>query len=117
MINTIRVGSLSLMALCALGASLHAADRPPNIVIIFADDQGYGDVGCFGAKGFETPILDRFAREGRRFTYFHVAQPVCSASRVALLTGCYPSRVGIQGALGPKAKHGIADGEITLAQL
>ncbi len=89
--------------LVATGSSrLSAADRPPNIVIIFTDDQGYGDVGCFGAKGFETPNLDRLAREGRRFTNFHVAQPVCSASRAALLTGCYPNRIGIHGALGPK---------------
>ena len=76
----------------AASAPLHAEDRPPNIVIIFTDDQGYGDVGCFGAQGFQTPHLDRLAREGRRFTNFHVAQPVCSASRTALLTGCYPNR-------------------------
>ena len=79
----------------------------PNVVIIFTDDQGYADVGCFGAKGFATPNLDRLAREGRRFTNFHVAQPVCSASRAALLTGCYPNRIGIHGALGPDgdARH------------
>jgi arylsulfatase A len=96
---------------------VRAADRPPNIVIIFTDDQGYGDVGCFGAQGFETPNLDRLARAGRRFTNFHVAQPVCSASRTALLTGCYPNRLGIHGALGPKDVVGIADGETTLAQI
>jgi arylsulfatase len=96
---------------------VQGAERLPNVVIIFTDDQGYGDVGCFGAKGFQTPNLDRMAREGRRFTNFHVAQPVCSASRTALLTGCYSSRLGIQGALGPKDRHGIADGEITLAEM
>jgi len=94
-----------------------AADRTPNVVIIFTDDQGYGDVGCFGAKGFATPNLDRLAREGRRFTNFHVAQPVCSASRTALLTGCYSNRLGIHGALGPKAKIGIADPETTIAEV
>ena len=57
------------------------------------------------------------SREGRRFTDFHVAQPVCSASRAALLTGCYPNRIGIHGALGPEAKHGLADGETTLAEM
>jgi arylsulfatase A len=106
------------LPLVVVGSSrLSAADRLPNIVIIFTDDQGYGDVGCFGAKGFETPNLDRLARQGRRFTNFHVAQPVCSASRAALLTGNYSNRIGIHGALGPSANHGIADGETTLAEL
>jgi arylsulfatase len=109
---------LSVAVLFALTvASTHAVDRLPNVVIIFTDDQGYGDVGVFGAKGFTTPNLDRMAAEGRRFTNFHVPQPVCSASRAALLTGCYPNRIGIHGALGPGARHGIADTEMTLAQL
>ena len=90
---------------------------PPNIVIIFTDDLGYGDVGVFGARGYRTPHLDRLAAEGRIFRNFHVAQPVCSASRAALLTGCYPNRVGIQGALGPRAKLGIHSSETTLAEL
>ena len=94
-----------------------SARRLPNVVIIFTDDQGYGDVGCFGAEGFTTPNIDRLAEQGTRFTNFHVAQPVCSASRAALLTGCYPNRIGIHGALGPKAKHGIHDNETTLAEL
>lgn len=98
-------------------ASLRADDRLPNVVIIFTDDQGYADVGCFGAKGFTTPNLDRMAREGRRFTDFHVAQAVCSASRTALLTGCYPNRIGIHGALGPGSRVGIGDGEVTIAEL
>ncbi|TSA32045.1 MAG: arylsulfatase [Verrucomicrobiaceae bacterium] len=89
----------------------------PNIVIIFTDDQGYADVGCFGAKGFETPNLDRLAKEGRQFTNFHVAQAVCSASRTALLTGCYPNRVGITGALNSRADFGINSSEMTLAEL
>src|SRR5258708_27057054 len=83
----------------------------PNFVIILTDDQGYGDVGCYGAQGFQTPNLDQMAREGVRFTDFYVAQAVCSASRTALLTGCYPNRVGILGALGPASKHGISDKE------
>lgn len=97
----------------------YAADpvRRPNVIIIFTDDQGYGDVGCYGAKGFTTPNLDRMAREGIRFTDFYVAQPVCSSSRTALLTGCYPNRVGIVGALNPKDRHGIHDDEMTLGQL
>ncbi|MSR59702.1 MAG: arylsulfatase [Planctomycetaceae bacterium] len=107
---------------CVLGCLLvrstaQAADRPPNIVIIFTDDQGYGDVGVYGARGFKTPHLDRMAREGMRFTDFYVAQPVCSSSRVALLTGCYPNRLGIVGALSPRDQHGIHDDETTLGEL
>lgn len=96
---------------------VHAADKLPNVVIIFTDDQGYADLGSFGAQGFATPNLDRMAQNGRRFTNFHVAQPVCSASRAALLTGCYPNRIGINGALAPRSKIGIGDGETTLAQM
>lgn len=94
-----------------------AAPDLPNIIIVFTDDQGYADVGVFGAKGFNTPNLDRLSREGMRFTDFYAAQPVCSASRAALLTGCYPNRVGISGALGPRAKHGLHDDELTIAEL
>src|ERR1051326_9447648 len=91
--------------------------RSPNIVIILTDDQGYADVGCFGAKGFKTPNLDRLAREGRRFTNFHVSQPVCSASRASLLTGCYSNRIGLEGALNPTSTTGISDRELLLPQL
>lgn len=97
--------------------ALHAESRLPNVVIIFTDDLGYADIGPFGAKGIKTPNLDRMAKQGRKFTNFHVAQPVCSASRAALLTGCYPNRIGIHGALGPLAKHGINEKEMTLAEL
>jgi len=89
----------------------------PNVVIIFADDLGYGDLGCYGAQGYQTPNLDRLAAEGVRFTDFYVAQAVCSASRAALLTGCYPNRIGILGALGPRDRHGIHDAESTIAEL
>jgi arylsulfatase A-like enzyme len=106
-----------LLALGSTSAVAAEASRPPNIVIIFTDDQGYGDVGCYGARGLSTPKLDQMAREGIRFTDFYVAQPVCSSSRTALLTGCYPNRLGIVGALGPKDRHGIHDDETTLGQL
>ena len=94
-----------------------AADRPPNVVIMFIDDMGYGDIGKFGAQGYETPNLDRMASEGMMFTDFYVSQPVCSASRAALLTGCYSSRVSIMGALGPKAPIGLSTGEMTIAKM
>jgi arylsulfatase A-like enzyme len=86
-------------------------------VIIFCDDLGYTDVGCFGAQGFETPSIDRLARQGRRFTSFYTAQAVCSSSRAALMTGCYPNRIGILGALNPGDKHGISDQERTIGNL
>jgi arylsulfatase len=94
-----------------------STDTLPNIIIILTDDQGYADIGCFGAKGFTTPNLDRLARGGRKFTNFHVSQPVCSASRASLLTGCYANRIGIHGALGPITKVGISNNEMTLAEL
>ena len=90
---------------------------PPNIVIIFTDDQGYGDLGTYGATQFTTPHLDKLASEGMRFTHFYSAQAVCSASRTGLLTGCYPNRVGISGALGPNASVGIHENEMTIAEL
>jgi arylsulfatase len=86
-------------------------------VVILTDDQGYSDVGVFGAKGYTTPNLDRLARDGTQFTNFHVAQAVCSASRAALLTGCYPNRIGLHGALGPGATHGLSADETTLPEL
>jgi arylsulfatase A len=100
---------------CGKESSLQ--NRQPNIVIIFTDDQGYADVGTFGAKGFTTPNLDKMAAEGIRFTNFYAAQAVCSASRAALLTGCYPNRIGIRGALNHRAKHGIHENEMTIADL
>ena len=116
-----RAGHLAAVVLLAVGVQTTTAsartDRPPNVVLIFADDLAYADLGCYGAEGYETPHLDRMAREGTRFTDFYVAQPVCSASRAALLTGCYPNRIGIGGALGPGAKHGLHPEETTLAEL
>jgi arylsulfatase A-like enzyme len=90
---------------------------PPNVVLIFMDDMGYGDLGCYGATGYQTPNLDRLASEGIRFTNFLSAQAVCSASRAALLTGCYPNRVGISGALGPRSAVGLNPDETTLAEV
>ena len=119
--KTIRLSLFPFLIAALLFApdALRAADgsRPPNIVIIFCDDLGYADVGCFGAKGWKTPNIDRLAAEGIRFTRFYDAQPVCSASRSALMTGCYPSRIGIMGALGPNSQVGISSNEVTLAEL
>jgi len=92
-------------------------ERPPNIVLIFTDDQGYQDVGVFGAKDIATPNLDQMAADGLQLTSYYSAQAVCSASRVGILTGCYPNRLGIHGALGPANKHGIHADETTLAEM
>ena len=91
--------------------------RSPNIVLMYVDDMGWGDLPSQGATGWAMPALDRLEDEGTRFTEFYVAQPVCSASRAALLTGCYPNRLGIHGALAPRNNHGIHDDELTMAEL
>src|SRR6185436_19134283 len=96
------LGSILVTSAALVGVNqAAAAETPtrPNIVVLFTDDQGYGDVGCFGAKAFKTPNLDRMAAEGTRFTSFYVAQPVCTASRAALMTGSYSNRVSLFGAL------------------
>jgi arylsulfatase A len=87
-----------------------------NVVLIFADDQGYGDLGCFGSKKIKTPFIDQMAKEGRKFTNFMVASPVCTPSRAALLTGCYPKRVGLhQHVLFPSSNKGLHPDEYTIA--
>ena len=85
--------------------------------MIFVDDLAYADLGVYGATDFETPYLDQMAAEGVRFTDFYASQPVCSASRAALLTGTYSNRIGIHGALGPSNTHGIHDDELTMGEL
>jgi arylsulfatase A-like enzyme len=101
----------------ALAHAADAAPRPPNVILVVADDLGYGDVAVNGSRTIRTPQIDRLAREGVRFTDFYVAQAVCSASRAALLTGAYPNRIGILGALFPSSTIGIAESETTLAEM
>ena len=96
--------------------SLFGKQTRPNVVLIFTDDQGYGDLSCFGSTKIKTPNIDRIAKEGRKFTSFMVASPVCTPSRAALLTGCYPKRVGMhQHVLFPSSKKGLNPNEYTLA--
>lgn len=92
-------------------------ETPPNVIIIFTDDQGYQDVGCFGSPDIETPHLDQMAKDGVRLTNFYAAQAVCSASRAAILTGCYPNRLGVHGAFMPYAKKGLNLSETTIAEM
>ncbi len=99
------------------GAAFAPAARPrPNIVLIYCDDLGYGDLGVYGSK-IRTPNLDRLAGQGTRFTNFYSANPVCSPSRAALLTGRYPTRVGVPRVLFPQDKGGLSLTETTLAQV
>jgi arylsulfatase A len=101
----------------ALAGLLLAAAPPPNIVVIFADDLGYGDLSCYGNKSYRTPHLDRMAKEGIRFTDFYVGSPACSPSRASLLTGCYPTRVSVPQVLGPDSKTGLNPEETNLANM
>lgn len=101
--------------LVAVAATADAA-KSPNVVILFVDDMGYADIGPFGNKVLRTPHLDRFAREGMRFTNFY-ATPVCSMSRACLLTGCYSARVGMPGVLFPRNRIGLNPAEITFAEV
>ena len=114
--------ALSLFCLCSCTdksakKTKDTSNRPPNIVLIFTDDQGYQDVGVFGAPNIKTPHLDQMAKEGVKLTSFYAAQAVCSASRAGILTGCYPNRIGIHNALMPNSDIGLNPSETTLAEL
>ena len=115
-----RMAGIVGMVLLAAAAS-YAAEQMPNIVLIFADDLGYGDVGCYGATKVQTPNIDRLAAEGRRFTDAHSASAVCTPSRYALLTGAYPLRAnegrGIWGPCGPESKLLIDTDKVTIASV
>ncbi|SFB94320.1 arylsulfatase [Algibacter lectus] len=107
----------SLFFSCKTMQSQSKNPTKPNVIIVFIDDEGYGDVGVYGATGFQTPHIDKMASEGMRFTNFYAAQPVCSASRAGIMTGCYPNRVGINGALFPFHNTGLNSDEYTIAEM
>ena len=115
--NIIVIPFLLLLISCSDHNSELDPNDQPNVVIIFTDDQGYQDVGCFGAKDIATPHLDKMAKEGIMLADFHAAQPVCSASRAGLLTGCYPNRIGIHGAFMPNSKQGLNPSETTISEM
>jgi arylsulfatase A-like enzyme len=108
---------LTVTAAAFSGCSKEALPTKPNFVLIFTDDQGYSDVGCYGAEGFKTPNLDRMADEGMKFTDFYVGASICSPSRAALLTGCYPPRVSMIRVLFPLDKVGLNPKETTIANV
>ena len=116
--------SLALIATLALVLlsfkKVEKMEQPPtapNVVIIFMDDMGYGDPECYGGRPYHTPNINALAAEGMRFTNFYAAQAVCSASRSALLTGCYPTRIGISGALDHRSKIALNPDEETIAEV
>jgi arylsulfatase A-like enzyme len=113
--------TLSAASLVTLNTAAQKAapfkESSPNIIIILMDDMGYGDIGRTGANQYETPNLNRLANQGMQFTWYYCPQAVSSASRAGLLTGCYPNRVGISGALMPWAKNGINPDETTIAEM
>lgn len=100
--------------------TLHAnkpVTKRPNIILILMDDMGYGDLSCFGALNYKTPNIDQLANKGIKLTNFLSAQAVCSASRAGILTGCYPNRIGISGALFPNSPVGLNPNEETIAEI
>ena len=103
--------------LAAISCQNTKEENLPNVVVIFIDDMGYADLGCFGATEFETPNLDKMATEGMRFTNFYSSTGVCSASRASLMTGCYCDRVSVRGAYGPQSKEGLNPNETTIAEM
>lgn len=108
---------ICLLATLASGASAAMAnDRKPNVIVILADDLGYGDLSCYGADDIATPNIDGMAMEGAKFNSFYVS-PVCSPTRAALMTGSHSTRVGIGGVMFPRNNHGLNPDEITLPEL
>jgi arylsulfatase A len=117
---TPHIVSALLSFVLASCAAHRGVERPPNFVVLFADDLGYGDLGCYGHPTISTPNLDRMAREGIRFTQFYSACSVCTPSRAALLTGRFPIRSGMASSkrrvLFPNSRGGLPASEITLAE-
>lgn len=106
-----------LLALAAPAAA-RATHRPPNVIVILADDLGYGDVGAYGSRTIRTPALDAMAREGARLTSFFASANVCTPSRAGLMTGRYPARSGLAvGVLAAHSTHGLPQGEVTIPEM
>ncbi|SHJ57079.1 arylsulfatase [Arenibacter nanhaiticus] len=118
MIKYLSLFTLALVFFSCKEATKEATkNTPPNVILIFTDDQGYQDVGAFGATDIETPHLDNMAKEGVILSSFYAAQAVCSASRAGILTGCYPNRIGIHNAFMPNATKGLNHQETTIAEM
>jgi arylsulfatase A-like enzyme len=117
------VGASLLMKAPLFSLAKTTVNRKPNFIIIFVDDLGYGDLGCFGSKKNRTPHIDKMAAEGVKFADFYVACSVCTPSRTALLTGCYPQRLNMHEdedgrcVLFPNSSKGLHPDEITIAEI
>ena len=105
----------SLLGLILLSSCI--TETLPNVIFILTDDQGYGDLGIYGASDIETPYLDELALNGAYFTSYYSTQPVCSASRASIMTGVYSDRIGIHNAYSPGSKVGLNPDETTIAEL
>ena len=116
-LNKIKFVFIFCMILMSSVGFSQTKEQTPNIVLVLMDDLGYGDLSCYGALDFRTPNIDQIALDGIRFTNYLTPQAVCSASRAALLTGCYANRVGMAGALGPRSETGLAHSEVTIAEM
>src|SRR6187397_1886515 len=110
------IRSLVLAACLPVAAGLAASADRPNIILIMADDLGYGDLGCYGAPNIATPNIDRMAAEGTGLNSFYGA-PVCAPSRAQLMTGCYPTRVGMARNPFPNSEFGLNPAEVTVAEM
>lgn len=113
----LKLFTVSFFLVPSLCSIAWADGRPPNFIVIFCDDMGYADIGPFGAEGYETPNLEKMAKEGLKLTDFYVGRSFCSPSRAALMTGCIPTRVGIGGNFGPKSLTGLNPDETTIAEV
>jgi len=113
----IRFVVVTILVVLAACAQVLAFDAKPNVILIFTDDMGYGDIGPFSDK-FKTPNLDRLAGEGMKWTNFYVSSVACTPSRSALMTGCYAQRIGMGGnVVFPADQRGLNPSEITIAEV
>lgn len=100
-----------------ISCDLSNNEKPPNVIFILTDDLGYSDLSAYGSDHIRTPHLDQLAAEGAKLTSYYATQAVCSASRASILTGTYPNRIGIGGALGPRSKNGINPKELLISEM
>ncbi|MEO1834822.1 MAG: sulfatase-like hydrolase/transferase [Akkermansiaceae bacterium] len=111
---------LALVLILEIASPLQAKERPPNVILIMADDLGYHDLSCYGHPKIKTPVIDGLARDGVKLTSFYAGSTICTPSRMALLTGAYPSRLGwtkgVVGYMMPK-RHGLSPDALTIAEV
>ena len=108
---------LALTLFFVSSCSLEPTSKTPNVIFILTDDMGFSDLGSYGSKMINTPNLDLLASEGALLNSYYSSQAVCSASRASILTGSYPNRIGISGALGPNSKTGINPNEFLMSEM